>query len=69
MMDELERRYSDARIDHLDGVTFNYPDWWANVRPSNTEPFLRLVLEARTPEELARHQQELVAVLGEPVDH
>jgi phosphomannomutase len=68
-MDELARRYSDAQIDYLDGVTFNYPDWWANVRPSNTEPFLRLVLEARTPEELERHRKELVGVLGEPVDH
>ena len=68
-MDELARRYADARIDYLDGITFQYPDWWANVRPSNTEPFLRLVLEARTPEELERHQAELVSILGEPVDH
>jgi phosphomannomutase len=68
-MDELAKRYSDARIDHLDGITFNYPDWWANVRPSNTEPFLRLVLEARTPEELARHQAELIGILGQPAEH
>ena len=68
-MDELAQRYSDAEIDYLDGITFNYPDWWANVRPSNTEPFLRLVLEARTPEELARHQEELIGILGEPAEH
>jgi phosphomannomutase len=68
-MDELARRYADAKIDYLDGITINYPDWWANVRPSNTEPFLRLVLEARTPEELARHRAELIGMLGEPADH
>jgi phosphomannomutase len=68
-MDELAQRYSDAEIDYLDGITFNYPDWWANVRPSNTEPFLRLVLEARTAEELARHQEELIGILGEPAEH
>ena len=41
-------RYADAEIDYLDGITISYPSWWANVRPSNTEPFLRLVLEAKT---------------------
>ena len=67
-MDELARRYSDAQIDYLDGITFNYPDWWANVRPSNTEPFLRLVLEAKTPAELKSRQEELIAILGEPAE-
>ncbi len=68
-MDELARRYADAQIDHLDGITISYPDWWANVRPSNTEPFLRLVLEARTPEELAKHREELFGILGQPAEH
>ncbi len=67
-MDELARRYSDAQIDYLDGITFSYPDWWANVRPSNTEPFLRLVLEAQTPEELERREKELIEILGEPAE-
>jgi phosphomannomutase len=68
-MDELAQRYSDAQIDHLDGITISYPDWWANVRPSNTEPFLRLVLEAKTPEELAKRRAELFGILGEPAEH
>jgi len=63
---ELARRYADAEIDYLDGVTFQYPTWWANVRPSNTEPYLRLVLEAETLAELEARRQELVALLGEP---
>jgi phosphomannomutase len=66
-MRELEEKFSDGRIDHLDGVTVEYDDWWFNVRPSNTEPYLRLVVEARTPEELARHRSELEAILGTPV--
>ena len=37
-----------AQIDHLDGVTVSYPDWWMNVRPSNTEPLLRLNVEGDT---------------------
>ena len=67
-MDELARRYSDAQIDYLDGITLSYPDWWANVRPSNTEPFLRLVLEAKTPEELESREKELIGILGEPAE-
>jgi phosphomannomutase len=67
-MNELARRFADARIDYLDGITFSYPDWWANVRPSNTEPYLRLVLEAETPEELKRHEDELIGILGEPAE-
>ena len=68
-IDELARRYSDAQIDYLDGITFQYPTWWANVRPSNTEPFLRLVLEASTQDELDRREGELIALLGHPADH
>jgi phosphomannomutase len=64
---ELAERYADAEIDYLDGITLRYPTWWANVRPSNTEPLLRLVLEADTQEEMERRRDELVALLGEPV--
>jgi len=67
-MEELARRFADAQIDYLDGITFSYPDWWANVRPSNTEPYLRLVLEAGTPEDLKRHEEELIGILGEPAE-
>ncbi|HZF13602.1 MAG TPA: phosphomannomutase/phosphoglucomutase [Thermoanaerobaculia bacterium] len=64
----LAERYKDAQIDYLDGITINYPTWWANVRPSNTEPYLRLVLEAKTEEELASRKKELVGLLGEPAE-
>jgi len=45
---ELKEKYKDADIDDLDGLTFKYPDFWFNVRPSNTEPLLRLNLEANS---------------------
>jgi phosphomannomutase len=64
----LAERYAGAEIDYLDGITIRYPTWWANVRPSNTEPYLRLVLEADTPEELERRRRELEGILGTPAE-
>lgn len=66
-MDALEAKYADGEIDHLDGVTVQYPSWWFNVRPSNTEPYLRLVAEAESAELLEEKMAELIAVLGDPV--
>jgi phosphomannomutase len=66
-MAELARRNASGEIDYLDGITVQYPDWWFNVRPSNTEPLLRLVLEADTAEKLAEKKAILVGFLGEPV--
>jgi phosphomannomutase len=61
---QLEARYTDAdEIDHLDGVTVQYADWWFNVRPSNTEPLLRLNVEADSPELLARKTAELLELI------
>jgi phosphomannomutase len=60
---QLERRYADARIDRLDGVTIAYPDWWMNVRPSNTEPLLRLNLEGDTNDLMERKRDEVLALI------
>ena len=68
MIRQLAERYPDGEIDYLDGITVQYPDWWFNVRPSNTEPYLRLVLEAATDEDLAARRAELEELLGEPED-
>lgn len=46
MLEELKKKYSSGKINELDGLTVEYPDWWFNVRSSNTEPVLRLVVEA-----------------------
>ena len=69
-MEALVARYAGEQggtLDRLDGIRIDFDDWWFNVRPSNTEPLLRLVLEASTPELLAARQAELTAQLGEPI--
>jgi phosphomannomutase len=66
-MREIEAAFPDAEIDWLDGVTIQYPNWWCNVRPSNTEPLLRLNLEASDPESFAAKKREVFAILGDPV--
>ncbi|HTU70845.1 MAG TPA: hypothetical protein VMF11_11060 [Candidatus Baltobacteraceae bacterium] len=63
---ELERHYQDAQIDHLDGVTISYPHWWMNVRPSNTEPLVRLNVEGDTKELMEQHRDEALAVIRKP---
>ncbi len=56
---ESEHR-AGARISHLDGLRVEYPDWWFSLRPSNTEPVLRLNLEACDPDVMARERDRLV---------
>jgi phosphomannomutase len=60
---QIEERYRDAQIDHLDGVTISYPDWWMNVRPSNTEPLLRLNVEGDTKDLMERHRDEVLSLI------
>jgi phosphomannomutase len=63
-MAELEDRYADARISHLDGVSVDYDDWHFNVRPSNTEPLLRLCLESLVSEaDMERRRDEVLGVI------
>lgn len=62
-LQELEDRYRDAQIDHLDGVTIQYPHWWMNVRPSNTEPLLRLNVEGDSKELMEKHRDEALALI------
>ena len=69
LMKAIETRFADGVIDHLDGVSVTYPDWWVNVRPSNTEPYLRMCLEADTPELMEQKRAEVYSVLGTPADH
>ncbi|MDZ4229962.1 MAG: phosphomannomutase/phosphoglucomutase, partial [Candidatus Veblenbacteria bacterium] len=60
----VKSSFADAKIDELDGVTIEYPNWWGNVRPSNTEPLLRVTVEANTPELLREKQQELLKLIS-----
>jgi phosphomannomutase len=63
-LQELEERFGgEGRVSHLDGISVDAEDWHMNVRPSNTEPLLRLNLEARTPELMERKRDEVLAVI------
>lgn len=59
VLDKIKQKYTDGDQDFLDGITVTYKDWWFNVRPSNTEPLLRLTIEADTKELLDEKQKEL----------
>jgi phosphomannomutase len=63
VLEKLKRRYSDGDISFLDGVSVEYDDWWFNVRASNTEPLVRLNVEAKTPDVMARKRDELLAAI------
>jgi phosphomannomutase len=68
-INEIIAALPGAKVDHLDGVTCQFDDWWCNVRPSNTEPLLRLTLEARDEKSMKEKLALLQAILGKPVDH
>jgi phosphomannomutase len=62
-LQELKERYADGRISHLDGLSVDFGDWNFNVRPSNTEPLLRLNLEATSEELMEEKRDEVLAVI------
>src|SRR6266446_1245986 len=63
-LQELEQGFgSEGKVSHLDGLSIDAGDWHMNVRPSNTEPLLRLNLEARTPELMERKRDEVLALI------
>jgi phosphomannomutase len=63
VIDQIGRDYADHTQDHLDGLTVDCGSWWFNVRPSNTEPLLRLNLEASTRDECDTHVAQLLSVI------
>jgi phosphomannomutase len=63
-LQELAERYGDGRQQRLDGLSVDYDDWHFNVRPSNTEPLLRLTLESlRSRQDMERRRDEVLAVI------
>lgn len=73
ILEKIKEKYADpstslgvgGKADFLDGITVTYKDWWFNVRPSNTEPLLRLTIEADTQELLEEKQKELKGAIIE----
>jgi phosphomannomutase len=62
-IEAIAERFAEGRQDRTDGLTVEFPDWWANVRASNTEPLLRLNVEARTQPLLEERTGELLALI------
>jgi phosphomannomutase len=62
-LEGLAGRYADGHVTRMDGVSVEYSDWHFNVRPSNTEPLLRLNLEATTPGAMAARRDEVLAFI------
>jgi phosphomannomutase len=62
-LQELKERYADGRVSHLDGISVDFDDWHFNVRPSNTEPLVRLNLEATSEELMERKRDEVLEVI------
>lgn len=65
VIERIAAAFSDGAADRLDGLTVDYDDWWFNVRPSNTEPLLRLNVEAKDDALLAEKTDELVRLIKE----
>ncbi len=61
IIEMLKDKYNDGKQNFLDGITVEFPDWWFNVRPSNTEPVIRLVVEADTKELMDQKVLELTS--------
>ncbi len=62
-MKELAKKYKNGNISWLDGVRIDFKDWWFNVRPSNTEPLLRLNLEAKSKELMEEKRDEVLKII------
>lgn len=63
ILNKIEAKYSDAEISKLDGLAIEYPDWRASIRTSNTEPLMRLNVEAKSKEKMAEKRDELLELI------
>jgi phosphomannomutase len=63
ILNKIKKLYADGRIFELDGISVEYDNWWFNVRASNTEPLLRLIVEADTEEFMQEKRDELLKII------
>jgi len=63
ILKKIKVAYKDGKVLELDGVSVEYKDWWFNVRCSNTEPLVRLNLEAKTEKQMTEKRDELLALI------
>ena len=64
VLEKVRQKYGDGKQDFLDGITVEYKDWWFCLRPSNTEPLLKLTLEADTQALLEEKKIELSSIVN-----
>lgn len=64
-IEKVKKKYSDGQQDFLDGLSVEYKDWWFNLRPSNTEPLIRLNIEAKNKKVLDEKIKELTSLIKE----
>ena len=63
MLNKMRAEFFDARVDELDGLTISSDSWWINLRPSNTEPLLRLNVEANTADVTTKLVDQVLDIL------
>ena len=63
IMDKIRSKYSDGHMFELDGISSEYSNWWFNVRASNTEPLLRLIVEAADEKTMETKRDELLKLI------
>jgi len=63
ILNKIKTTYKDGNLFELDGVSVEYDNWWFNVRASNTEPLLRLIVEAKTKELMEEKKNELLRII------
>jgi phosphomannomutase len=69
VIEQVAEAHADAEQDRLDGLTVDHGAWWFNLRPSNTEPLLRLNLEAPTRDECEARTAEVLSLIRAEPDH
>jgi phosphomannomutase len=63
ILNKIRAKYADGRMFELDGISVEYSDWWFNIRASNTEPLLRLIVEAKDKATMEAKRDEILAVI------
>ena len=63
ILEAIRKKYSDGHQFELDGISTEYSDWWFNVRSSNTEPLLRLIVEAKDKATMEAKRDELLRLI------
>lgn len=63
ILDAIKAKYTDGNMFELDGISVEYDNWWFNIRASNTEPLLRLIVEADTKELMESKKDELLKII------